>query len=1694
MFKRLIIAVLALGLILAFSGTAISGIGHQNDPSSQYNPVNPNHPRSSQVVNHHQLRTVQIPANRLGNNLIQSVPSGTQAPSHAHQGTYTSYNNGTPAFYWRLPDNVSGAPYEITLPSVRFATAHGQTTTLHTASVLVYRTQVKGNPGMRVYLYNDNGFGFPGAKLDSVTFPQGSFSGTGLAWADADFSARGWVFENGAQYHYGITAITDSPDDSLAFVSDNGTNHSAALYNHNNAYLSGTGYNYPVAYSDIWNNPVDYGFFIESEAATAQTPLDDCHTQNWDNGPATIWAAPDGLYGDSAYSERFTASGPETLESVDFYVYHASPDPELGGSYAFGNNTVRVKVYADNGFGKPGTLLATVLKGPGTYPAFPTPTNAVFAPLVLPNGDFHVALSTNAVQGVDCEVFIGDDGSTGANRSNSAWNPGTWTDMNTGWGADYEFSIYANLCHDPYGTCTTTVPYTFVSNIQANPGPNDEEMYAQQFSASGGPSCEIRTVSFTFGWGAPADAGRAAKMYKTNTEIRVYSDAGGTPGSVLGTITLTPADYAAMGNVGYTGSTYLFSGSVDFGPLHVALAGPYWIAIHSNSSIRDSGIRVACSFSAGSGAGYVGQGMLFSPLYGGWYAYSDFYAGPPAADAATDIVSSSCCTAFSERTCSGTSDWPRWSGNDASDGTSQVALSDSWCDLNRIWSYSEFNALAATVSGVGPIIYEGKVVANFFDRYEELDITTGANIHTWGPGGTGITGGFTIGTQLAGSGAIYVVGGVKTLFIGGGTNNNLIAINWNTGNTIWGVAVGPNQGPVRGGAFMVLTQGGTPVLYYTTNSGNTVARNALTGALYAPYGGTGIVALNGNSSEVTGANDGTDVYYSTNPAAPLNGSIYRINAANGTIVWSLAAGNLKGTVAYPSSSVTREIFNAGVSVDASNVYAISQIAAGSFPADGVYYKLNSGTGAVVGFSAAEGGLRQPPIIDQNHVYVMSSSSWGGGSFGNGTVSTVFAFSKSFSSIDWVALHPESAAQRARAGALSCEPGGVDDKLYVVTDRGWLFVYNTSDGDEIFQRRWEDLAGGGTNTAPRGIAIGNGPYVTITSRNQYMMTLTKGADRPRLELQTFNPSSPADFGTNPAFPLNLGPIITNTGCTPLHIGTVTADANPFVARIPAFSIKTGGETQAMSRAGNIANLITQSSFSVKGVTPAGETDQDNLTVSNLENRDQRNRAASAPPAFLVSVAHPASGDVVNPGDTMDLQIVIDQNQISRGPQSAYVQVASDDPDYFLNDPSKSPQFKLTLIGGCVLDTAGLQFGIGSANLQLVWNSGRIGDGELPGAYAFLIDGAGTTYYQGSYVYAMSQRRWAVSTKEWFSNVTGELVSLQADPNWCDTSCKPLLTSPYNVGSISTTGLVYTPISANMVCRSYLDSVQNFFNGSTWDVQAYEAGPFDNDSTIGLYVRSHVVGAVNEPTLANVTVDIMTLTERNGRAVPNWFMGSMNDYDLGSDTSGLDASISTAYDFHKTGAAGIWGQIKLPFGCGQTGIRNIRGLGGAQAFFAGSGVGLNAYFDSTYQFMQAPQSTVSSQAAPNGSDYENHITYVSHSFTPSESYTYAVAFFGFPNGSNTGTTTSNAPSEVKDLARQVNKWTGWGRGDVNNDNVVNLADIVYLAGYVNFSGPGPIPFLHLGDVDASGGNPNQADVTYLINYYFNCGPCPNGAFVF
>lgn len=67
-----------------------------------------------------------------------------------------------------------------------------------------------------------------------------------------------------------------------------------------------------------------------------------------------------------------------------------------------------------------------------------------------------------------------------------------------------------------------------------------------------------------------------------------------------------------------------------------------------------------------------------------------------------------------------------------------------------------------------------------------------------------------------------------------------------------------------------------------------------------------------------------------------------------------------------------------------------------------------------------------------------------------------------------------------------------------------------------------------------------------------------------------------------------------------------------------------------------------------------------------------------------------------------------------------------------------------------------------------------------------------------------------------------------------------------------------------------------------------------------------------------------------------------------------------------------------------------------------------------------------------------------------------------------------------------------GDVNNDGVINSADLSYMVNYIFKSGPEPLPMRTVGDANCSGGL-GGSDIIYLVNYIFKGGKPPCACYV-
>jgi hypothetical protein len=378
----------------------------------------------------------------------------------------------------------------------------------------------------------------------------------------------------------------------------------------------------------------------------------------------------------------------------------------------------------------------------------------------------------------------------------------------------------------------------------------------------------------------------------------------------------------------------------------------------------------------------------------------------------------------------------------------------------------------------------------------------------------------------------------------------------------------------------------------------------------------------------------------------------------------------------------------------------------------------------------------------------------------------------------------------------------------------------------------------------------------------------------------------------------------------------------------------------------------------------------------------------------------------------------------------------------------------------------------------------------------IDGDNAFFWQGGMVYGMSQHRMAFNLEGWSSADPVNLWNLTLPDVNCFGTCTPNLTSTaQTLGAMSHDGgATYDPIQGYIGTSRYIDSLLNMAcGGSGWDWYAVTC-PFDNDSTMGLAVDQFMYGVSGEAALNNVIIYRYNVTERNGRALPGVFFGNLQDFDLeanGYDVSQFDAAHSIAWGascygvtLTSTKVAG-WGKIPMDVDP----MIGVRTLDANQAMW-NNGITLDSmYFYMTSQPGQTASLGVDMNfpcaSASSSDDREFFYSFVGHDFAPSETWSFGTYLFSYPTGDVTNT------AFYQELATLVNQFAGFGRGDINGDNLVNLVDVVALYNMVNAGGNGP-KFQHLADVNNDGGVSN-ADVLYLANFWFCAGPAPVGSWV-
>ena len=1674
MLKRLIFAVFVLGLFFTLNGTAISdsALKDWSEPAYVAPVVDADVPQEFQQAQ--ALYKEFDPAEHLyvGDdfNLMPRERSGWFCGAQVPYGSYS--------WLWLVPDGGDS------VYANRFVMPQGQMgcTLTYAWGVVYYGSGglSVGNPTMRWYLWEDNGFGLPGTLLDSVDrLIMDPATTTGAWWHGVDFSPASnstglWhVFDEGESYLVGWKTVQDPQsgvDDVIGTISDDA----------DGPYL---GEKRGVMMRDnVWGTMFDFFGaelcqWIDIEYCGWETPPSDCYQKTEFEGITHITALPHyGTLTEQRY-QSFIATKRETLYSVEVSVYGGAADPLYPGE-GDGSLDVSVAIYDDNA-GFPGAQVGSMVTWPGgTYPLFPS--NIEFDMLGENGGDnfvfepgqmYHIVISTSGIAGLTYEyIAINVDSPSG--RAGWFDTHDTEGGGNIWYVSGYDYGIFVNVCTDAFDECQYYWTGYYGGSVYPIPDANPILGWGQAIPTQG-DECAVRYIEIWMYRHSVGDAERP-DMYTYNSEVNVYSDVDGAPGNLLGQIVLTPQDYA---DAGYTGPDYFGFIPIRIYDLNIIVPpGQCFIELRSLAPDQDHGIRLLMA-TDGEGQ-YAGGLWCYAPAFGGWLNNPFGWVEPAAADIEAEI----CCIPYSERDCfeneRAGEDWFTYQHDYARSGASYNSVGEHpECNLNVNWYYEHPSDMSLYNS---PVIVGDKVATGFDSHYKVFDLSSGSELYTL----TGPNFGACRSTPTV---AVIDIEGTPTevIFIAGGTSQGVACHDFSDGSLIWErVVTGPSTmyGYVLYSSFTVLTIGDTEVLYWATEDGNIMAAEAATGALYAGW----TAGPNGNPVNVgmpiankSGCTDGEYLYFGAYTATVVDGDIFKVDGATGayeTLV--IHGGGLQATTVYPDGPQVGEGFTGGIAYEDGIIYANSRISDADHPGDGVLYAINTADLSIKWAVASARVWFGTPVIDMARIYCAYLSYWVTPPIGGQAA----AFNKETGAFLW-AFEPPGGDGYWCDPLLTCEPYGYPDHLFLNGHQGFLSCVNTSDGTEIFRRRFDY----GDYSRSCGLALS--ATRDLVAQNNFgglaclSLDLTKG-DRPRLQIQTYNPEMAVEFGAATNLPVETPPLLYNSGCADLTITAITVDLECDDNYVPEFSAMAV-RPDVMDRASSIADKLTKG-FEAKAPRMTEFTDDD-FAVRSERGEKILNAGAMVLPDVLNDppILLPVMPYALGADEEITVTFDVNQSLISRGPQYFCIEVESDDPDFYLNSgafPAPTgdndfPSISVTLVGGCLRQYAELEFGEASDNVQLVYNTGCLGDADDgPG---FTINADAGSFFQGSYVYAITQHRLATAAPDWRGR-GGFHLSMQADPNWCDGMCAPNLTEDVQVGEISSDGETYDPVYATVVCKSYLDSCQNFDDGTGVYVWYNYDSPFDNDSTMGLFLNTRTVGANGIAALDDFTVEIMEVTERNDAEVLGWKFGAIIDYDIGSDTADIDRDVSTAWAYTLGGGGDVvWGVIKLPFGCGEADGENynFEPMKNVVAIDAGQALWGDFFWDSAYHYMTLdPGAYGHSITGSLADDQEFFCTITENDFEGLETYVFAVAHFAMH-----GVTDPTVSDEFGHIALLANKWCGFGRGDVNDDGAINLADLVWLNNYVHVDGPGPIPFMHCGDVDGTPGV-DAGDVTFMIDFYF------------
>jgi len=1690
MFNRLIIAVLTIGLLITFSSTAISS----NDaPKSGFNEVglvNQDAPRFHDMGNRALDMTVESIEKPAG--AAHELPPSTTALPPELICTGLPYDSYGAALFWTLPDEVN----PITLYSGHCTPPEGYSCTLLTISVGLYGPANVGNPGMRVYLFDA-----ARTKIDSIDVTPAEVAATGFGWQVVDFStANGggpYIFEDGEEFYIGFTHTSDDGADTLAFLSDVADTDVDGAYN---ILIGSTYYSYNGAYK----------FQLVADVCCGKIPFTDCYTDD-DFCPTQtlyVWDIPDGTYGDEAYGMKYNISGPETL--VEFGVGVYLP-------FTTGDPSMEVIIYGDDaGLPDETDVIFADTVAFGDLVSYPSYNVFDLSALnLVVREDIYITFTGIQNSAEDTLWFLSDDATGGCGQFQGlvAFG-GAWYSFFNIYGIDVNFYTYATFCKDEFAECDVLSYYCVAGAVYTweLPDPYGDIGMYQRFTPLG-EGCRLETVWLLL-WPD------VAPYYTHNSEFQIFGADQVTllpnPADVFYTETVTPADYAVYPSwmefdLTTLPDEILFDRDIWIGMESFGPEGEGIVMVSDKADICPGGLR-----SAENWAGTFGY------MLDDWGIDVNFL-----------IEAAVCCVPFDEETCAAGDQWPTAGKtfNRISRSLSSMGA-DVQGNLTKAWEYSNTEG-NASLFYTTPAVWNDTIVGYFFNNLVAIDLNDGSEI--W----KRIPDLYSIGGDTRVSPTIFDASpygdDTRYIYAGGGSNKSFFCVELATGDSVWTRNLyDHNFENVTWGSHVIVDIAGEPILIYADDAGSVYAVNALTGALFTGWT-TNPISLGGPPGRAFSAYGGL-VYMGTF-ADVNNGDVIAIDPADGSEVWRLSTSagyqlpNLDPDNDGPESFgglLAVEETASGVSLYIASVYDAGVVVP-PYNSGGIMYSLNGSDGSLNWAALAISGDYAGVNVDKNTLIQNGWTPWVPG-FGEFRGPIGFDKRNGLKVFDNTTTNPGLGDFWLMDGVLSCEQGAPD--WYVVTSRNnFAGFYRSTDGAMMFHRRFTGARSGALYRAGHRIgAVMVDGTLLVGWWNKLYALVDDGVARPRLDIPNYSIDIPVEFGLPDPYTVVFPGALGNMGGAPLTIDSVVlTDDDNFTLPPPSAALSSVdiNRIDAMKRvADKFAN--NADAFRV--------ADDEIITDDFNSKYGTRNNAAYAIPSWIYTTSvTPVPGTVIpSQGSYNDssayINITVDVNgtEVPRGYTAVYAHIFSDDPDYFLDSARMDfesgakagyavPQIRLGFVGGCLYDDVVINFGAGGANYAHVWNATQVADGDI---LSWEIDGDDASFWQGAYIFATAPTgalppgsgpggpRIAHYANNWSAANPANWQSILADPNCVDATCPPLHETNVLLGSFSTdNGATYDPVYGEVVYYAFIDSVQDMCDYDTlgvcgsWDWTYHESGvqpPYNDTLTMGFHGCAAVIGAQDVPELADFVIHKFQFNGRYGD-VNDVYFGAMFDYDLDYPNQSHNQVQAWAPEYNMAYAYGCnvndrgWGIVRIPFGCGTEGLINTKTTTANQSVWNDSAV----WLDSVYTWMST-LTGLSHQTGidPVGCNYDADDREAFYTIgqldmpdaASGDSLKVGLAVFG----SMVDPGTADDPEAFAPLANIANKWCGFGRGDMNNDNKIDVVDIAYLINFVHCGGNGPYPFEYLGDVNADGVT-DAADITRMVNYYFNFSECLDGAWV-